>query len=167
MKEWTVVLPAKAVSPSHDYHPSQDYEADGNVLKDVVAAAGFWLRRVKRLASLLGLPYESMQLYFARNMGGDHLARYVDGTGSSGAVIVMDARALVRQSKKAGLDLSVAVQTTLVHEMGHAALDVRGLRLDSLEEERLAELLAFEFFDSGGDARDAAEAFLGSIGQVE
>jgi len=89
-----------------------------------------------------------VSIHYADLSESDHLARYVNGT-SEAPVLVVDDKGIVRAAKKARLSIPAVVETTLVHEMGHAYVDSVGLSGELDDEETLVEGGAHFFFDTG------------------
>jgi hypothetical protein len=88
--------------------------------------------------------FKSFDVYFVKKLGGGHLGRYIDGTRSH-PFIVVDEAACKRTSMRSfggierhGVDLLTVIQTTILHELGHAVQDALGLEMDEEQAERFA-----------------------------
>lgn len=134
--------------PSHDYDVASDYGVDRRPPADVKKATADVARRRADVAEMLGLAWP--RVAFVRDLEDDHLARYVSGTSSS-PVVVLDGRALRSEALARGLALSDAVETTLMHELGHAYFDSIVADLDPDEEEAAVEAFAAAVLDGGAD----------------
>jgi hypothetical protein len=129
----------------HDYDPADDYNVVVKVKPEVaeeLKAAVLRTQPTYRALGFKGLPL----VYVVRGLR-DHLAKYVDGT-SSMPVIVIDYASIARASDKYDVSLDLALDTTLMHEYGHAYVETRGVaeRHDGAlaihDEERLVEAFA-------------------------
>jgi hypothetical protein len=87
---------------------------------------------------------------FVRGLG-EHMARYANGTAPA-AFFLLDVRAIKSQAKRCNVPLSLAVETTLLHEYAHAHFDGRGADLDPDDEEVLAERFAQEAYAGYAEA---------------
>jgi hypothetical protein len=127
---------------SHDYDPSWDYEIDERPDEVVIAFAERFLSEHAPLFRTLGLSAPTLH-YVVDLDAEDHLAKYVSGT-SSAPVIVVDAEAVLNAAGKFEVPLEVAVETTLLHEYGHAYLESTGQNedMEPHDEERLVERFA-------------------------
>jgi hypothetical protein len=135
---------------SHDYDPTWDYELDTKPAVRVVAVMKAAEEDLTKTAAALGL--EKPRVYFVKDLEGDHLARYVNGT-SSEPVFVLDAKKLERAARQYKIDLETTVVTTLHHELAHAYLESLGLEGEDQEEmvERFAEICWHSGSEEGVD----------------
>jgi len=148
---------------NHDYDPEWDFELRKKPAASVAEAVAAFRDPLTDLSSLLGLG--SVSIHYADLSESGHLARYVNGT-SEAPVLVMDDKGIVRAAKKARLSIPAVVETTLVHEMGHAYVDSVGLSGELDDEEDIVESAARFFFETeAADStarfiRDSVDAFL-------
>ena len=148
---------------NHDYDPEWDFVLRKKPAPSVVKAVAAFSEAVADMADMLGLG--PVGFHYADLSEQNHLARYVNGT-SEAPVIVVDDRGIERAAKASRLSVAAAVQTTLVHELGHAYVDSVGLSGELDDEEALVESGARFFFDTGaldGTAqfiRESVDAFL-------
>ena len=106
----------------HDYDPEWDYELDKKPAAAVVAAVKGLLNRCEFKFVLKSLGLDKPAVYYVKGLKGDVLARYIDGTRDT-PVIVVDAKAITSTSAKYGVVLDDGVESTIMHELGHAYLD--------------------------------------------
>ena len=140
-------------SASHDYDPSWDYEVRKRPLPAVASAVKAAEGILKDFCDLLDLPTPT--IHYVTDTG-DHLARYVNGT-STAPVFVVNDRALAATAKRHGVKLRDAVESTLLHEAGHAYVDSSGMSGEWDDEEDLVEEPARVFFRNG-DIENAARS---------
>jgi hypothetical protein len=128
-----------------DYDPEWDYQIDKKPSAEVVAAVRATLQRYAAVFSELDL--DTPQVYYVRGLG-PHLARYVSGTRDS-PVIVLDAKGVIRTAKKYRVGLEDGVESTILHEVGHAYLDSVEAEVEDEEElvERFAKTAWRGFYD--------------------
>lgn len=133
---------------SHDYDPSWDYEMDEKPLEEVTRLVDRFLKDHQQIFSVLRLP--TPKVFFVTGLGEKgHLAKYINGT-SSEPFIVLDAEELDAQADEYGVRLEDAVESTLLHEYGHAYLDATGRHEDMKpeKEERIAEKFAKTYWET-------------------
>lgn len=161
---WTLVRPPHAVASLHGWEPGDDgYVPQSRPSAAIIKATATALREVEDLAVELGLPYRAITICFAVDLP-DEIGKYINGTGSTGPAILLDGPKLMRASRELHVPLYDAVFSTLVHELGHAAIDAAGIELPYEEEEPIVEAFTQRFMREGAPdwaARDlmrAAEA---------
>lgn len=128
-----------------DYDPEWDYQIDKRPSAEVVAAVRAALQHYAAVFAELEL--DTPQVYYVKGLG-PHLARYVSGTRNS-PVIVLDAKGVIRTAKKYGVDLKDGVESTILHEVGHAYLDSVEVEVEDEEDlvEHFAETAWRGFYD--------------------
>ena len=132
------------ISESHDYNPAWDYSVDARPLKAVKKLVDYILRDTVQLQKALG--FSKVSVAYIVNDGRGGLARYIAGTMDN-PYIVISTRTLASAAKRYGVNLGTAVETTIVHEFGHAYLEMCGI--DTAEhDENIVEDFAREFDDS-------------------
>ena len=169
---------------SHDYRPEWDYEVDRRPLKAVRDLVDLYLfddsvatSRGAHGEVLRELGIERPTVHYVTGLAeGKHLAKFVSGT-SSAPVIVVDTRAMRAAEREYGVSLDTVVESTLLHEYGHAFVESVGAELD--DEEGVVERFAhyvWETRDYEGGVRDlriAAEGIVpidrgrGGDGEIE
>lgn len=145
---------------SHDYDPNWDYEVRKRPIAAVKAQVARARSLVAMFSELLGLVPPTYH-YVADT--GDHLARYVNGT-SVAPVIVLNDKALAASARAHGVPLRVAVESTLLHEMGHAYVDSVGMAWEWDDEEEIVEAPARWFFRRG-DIEGAANLLVNTVAE--
>lgn len=149
--------------PNHDYRPEWDFDLRSKPLASVKQAVLRTTGTIQDIADLLGLG--PVSFHYADLSDQNHLARYINGT-SDAPVIIVDDKGIDRAAKAGRVPLPVAVETTLVHEMGHAYVDSVGLSGEIDDEESVVEGAARFFYDThAADStaqyiRDAVDAYL-------
>jgi hypothetical protein len=137
---------------AHDYDPEWDYEVRKRPLAAVKAQVAASLPLVAEFAALLGLA--PPVIHYVANLE-DHLARYINGTAPD-PVLVLDDRGIAATAKEYGVRLRDGVESTLLHEMGHAYVDSVGMAWAWDDEEEIVEKPARIFFRTG-DIEAAAQ----------
>jgi hypothetical protein len=145
---------------SHDYDPEWDYEVRKRPLPAVKAQVEAAKSLVAAFSELLGLAPPTYH-YVADT--GDHLARYVNGTATAPVVVVND-KALAASSRAHGVPLRVAVESTLLHEVGHVYIDSVGMAWEWDDEEEIVEAPARWFFRRG-DIEGAANLLMTTVAE--
>ena len=127
---------------AHDYDPAWDYDIDETPDELIVAFVNRFRMEHRPLIDALGLSQPSFH-YVVGLDADEHLAKYVSGT-SSAPVIVMDADAILNAADRFSVSVETAVETTMLHEYGHAYLESTGENedMDPHNEERLVEKFA-------------------------
>lgn len=129
-------------SDKHDYDPSWDYEVDDEPLEEVRQLVDAFIEAHAPVFRALKMP--TPHVFYVKDLEkGEHLAKYIDGT-SSDPFIVVDSKYLEAQADKFDVRLEDAVESTLLHEYGHAYFDATGEHEEMGEgqEERLVEKFA-------------------------
>jgi hypothetical protein len=67
-----------------------------------------------------------------------HLGKYIIGTVPN-PIVLVSLRAVERACEKFGVDWECGIETTIVHELGHAIQESLGLRFDEGQAERFAK----------------------------
>jgi hypothetical protein len=143
---------------SHDYDPNWDYEVRMRPLPAVKAQVEAAKSLVAMFSALLGLAPPTYH-YVADT--GDHLARYVNGTATAPVVVVND-KMIAATAKRYGVPMRTAVESTLLHEMGHAYVDSVGMAWEWDDEEEIVEAPARAFFRNG-DIEGAAQFLIAVV----
>lgn len=127
----------------HDYDPSWDYEVV-KASSEVRKLSNASKKEIKTyvLAKIEGTIFRNFQIHFVKGTG--RLGKFVDGTASE-PVILLDEQELRGASKKYGVDLATAIESTMMHEIGHALQEVNGLP----KSEEQAERFAKEYWETG------------------
>lgn len=146
---------------SHDYDPEWDYDLDPKPDAAVVNMVKQYLEAHQRDGVFSRLEFEKLpRVHYIKldSLDNDksHVARYINGTRNE-PVIVIDAKALLAAAAQYDLELQNAVEPTLLHEYGHANLEIidRHDEMDPEEEERRVEEFAHTYW-STRDLDDAA-----------
>lgn len=129
-------------SDKHDYDPSWDYDLDEEPLEDVKRLVNRFIMEHEPVFKALKMP--APHVFYVTGLDeGEHLAKFVSGT-SSDPFIVVDSRYLDEQADKFNVHLEDAVESTLLHEYGHAYLEATGEHegIGESKEERLVEKFA-------------------------
>lgn len=129
-------------SDKHDYDPSWDYDLDENPLDEVKRLVDRFLREHKEVFKALKM--QTPHVFYVTGLDeGKHLAKYVSGTAAD-PFIVLDTRYLDDQADTFNVHLEDAVESTLLHEYGHAYLEATGEHeeMGERQEERLVEKFA-------------------------
>ena len=121
---------------THDYAWGQEYEE-----QKVDITAALMLERVKtetevHLLPLLGV-FSGFNAAYVKGMRRNTLGLYVNGT-SSYPYIALSWNAIKRTCDKYDVRYQVGIETTLVHELGHAIEDTMGLKANEERAEGLA-----------------------------
>jgi len=135
-------------SDKHDYDPSWDYELDDEPLDEVKRLVDRFVGEHEPIFRALKMPTPHV-FYVTALDEGEHLAKFVSGT-SSDPFIVLDSRYLDEQADRFNVALGDAVESTLLHEYGHAYLEATGEHeeMDERKEERLVEKFAKTYWKS-------------------
>lgn len=107
----------------NDYDPAWDYNIDPRPIREIKRLVDSILTDTKPLQDALG--FETVNVAYITGDNSGSLARYIDGTKDN-PHFVMSTRIILYYARKYGNDLWTAVETTLVHEFGHAYLDMCG-----------------------------------------
>lgn len=129
-------------SDKHNYDPSWDYEMDDQPLDEVKRLVDRFVDAHAPIFRALKMP--TPHVFYVTGLDeSEHLAKFVGGT-SSDPFIVVDSRYLDEQAGKFNVHLEDAVESTLLHEYGHAYLEATGEHeeMDEPKEERLVEKFA-------------------------
>jgi hypothetical protein len=143
-----------------EYDPNWDYEVRKRPLPAVKAQVEAARSLVAMFSELLGL--EPPEIHYVADTG-DHLARYVNGTATSPVVVVND-KMISATAKRYGVPMHTAVESTLLHEMGHAYVDSVGMSGEWDDEEEIVEAPARAFFRNG-DIEGAANLLLDQVAE--
>lgn len=129
-------------SDKHDYDPSWDYELDDEPLDEVKRLVDRFVEAHDPIFRALKMTVPHV-FYVTGLDEGKHLAKFVSGTASD-PFIVLDSRYLDEQADKFNAALEDAVESTLLHEYGHAYLEATGEHdeMSEHQEERLVEKFA-------------------------
>ncbi len=123
-----------------DYDPSWDYEVVKKPLPEVQKLVSSILTDLEPLKQALG--FRKVYVHYIKAPDTD-LARYINGTMDN-PHFVLNARGIYNAAKKYGVNLGTAVETTLVHEFGHAYLEMNGIETMDHDED-VVEEFAGEF----------------------
>lgn len=123
----------------HDYDPAWDYNVQ-EPDRYVAPSAAAFVRSKLFMRALREMGLGPVQVFYAplrRCLG-----KYVNGT-SSAPVIGLDPEQCGTASYRYDVDLDVVVESTLLHELGHAFVDAMGFAgLQPRKEERVVEAFA-------------------------
>ena len=122
------------VQAEHDYDPAWDYavvEPTEEVKEETDRIQAELMRDL--IPQLEG--FDSFSVAYAEDL--TSLGIYADGT-SSAPVIVLDAHNILESVDEFGVGLDTAIETTIVHELGHAVQEAQGREYDEDEAEGLA-----------------------------
>ena len=121
----------------HDYDPAWDYEMDEKHEEYTIQFAGLKARIIDELVSELDA-FDDFELAFVILQGDETLGLYCNGTQSK-PVICIDMHNTLRESGACGVTAMDVVETTIVHELGHALQEWHGLEPDCEWAEDFAE----------------------------
>jgi hypothetical protein len=146
------------ITEMHDYHHSMDYDEDFRPPPKVKEAVDGILKQTKQLQDALGL--KSVRIGYIVRDDGDALARYINGSMDN-PYFVISGRTLLKAAKKYGLNLWTAVETTLVHEFGHAYLEMCGIDTSDHDEDVVEEFAReYDDFHDIIDAKKVLDDFI-------
>jgi hypothetical protein len=131
-------------SPHHEYSPEWDYEIDEEPLDDVVKLVDQVLKLHEQEGVFLGLELRPAHVFYVTGLEEErHLAKYISGT-SEDPFIVLDLRYLEATAFEYGVRLLDEVESTLLHEYGHAYMEATGRHdeMSAAREERIVEKFA-------------------------
>lgn len=122
---------------NHDYDPNWDYD----VVKADKEIQQVTQEIIKDLSSNLlpKLNIPNIEIHFVENI--NRLGKYISGT-SSKPIIVLSMKNIKNGIEKYNADMRTAIETTIIHELGHAIQEK--LKLKSSEEQ--AEELAYQWY---------------------
>ena len=152
-RQWLAEMEYQYPDKSHDYDPGWDYEPhedpDQEIDKKVQQIVGE-LR--KGLLPQLGIFRNFTVSYASPNSMGGVLGRYVDGTVSE-PVVMLDLAAIQESCEDYRLPLELGIETTIVHELGHAIQEAHDLEDDEEDAEEFArqwyqQRQVYRFWDS-------------------
>lgn len=136
------VVSSQFDEPSHDYDPIWDYEPDEDVDAGIRNDIDQYISKLEsELLPQLGL-FKKIAIHFTASF--DELGRYVDGTYTQ-PVIMLNLARIVAACREYNLDCPLGVQTTILHELGHAIQEATGKPMD----EDTAERFAKEYYETG------------------
>jgi len=145
----------------HEYDPEWDYELDENPNKAVQRLVDKYLKRHGFIFDALHFD-EPPRVHFVTDLGGSHVARYINGTRNM-PVIVIDIPALLDAAKEYGVEMEDAVEPTLLHEYGHAYMDATGYHEEMSEDEEEDRVEAFAHtYWMTGDINEALKQLPGT-----
>ena len=103
--------------------------------------------------------FNDIRIVFVNNIGEGALGRFRSGTSSSTPIVLLSEKDILKGSKKYNVPLWVAVETTILHELGHAICeleyDVFGYEyLEYGDEEEWVENFAYELHNYGDIPQD-------------
>ena len=130
----------------HDYDPAWDYELaeEGDVPSNVIALTQSIVDRLKKELLPKLDEFSTFDVHWSANDTLGKLGIYIDGT-SSAPVIVLDYGSIFKACTDYNAPLETAIETTILHELGHAIEEARELETD---EDR-AEQFARHYYDYG------------------
>jgi hypothetical protein len=117
----------------HDYDPNWDY----NVIEITKEIQQITQEIVKDLSSNLfpKLNVHNIDVHFVKNI--NRLGKYISGT-SSKPVIVLDINNIKKAVKEHNVDIKTAIETTIIHELGHAMQEIFQIPSNEKQAEELA-----------------------------
>ena len=103
--------------------------------------------------------FNDIRIVFVNNIGEGALGRFRSGTSSSTPIVLLSEKDILKGSKKYNVPLQVVVETTILHELGHAICeleyDVFGYEyLEYGNEEEWVENFAYELHNYGDIPQD-------------
>ena len=137
------MIKLKQLVEMEDYHHSMDYDEDFRPPQKVIDAINGILKQTKKLQDALG--FKTVRIGYIVRDRNDALARYIAGSMDN-PYFVISGRTLLKAAKKYQMNLWTAVETTLVHEFGHAYLEMCGIDT-SVHDEDVVEEFAREYND--------------------
>ncbi len=135
----------------HDYDPSWDYEVNTKVKPKIKSLVNAIISNWGELLKTLDLAKPSV--HFVNNLGEGTIAMYVNGTYTA-PVLLLDIDATVEAVKGYDISLETAIETSLLHELGHAWQDSVDYEYDEDEAEHFAQ----EYYNTGGISLPIEEA---------
>ena len=136
----------------NDYDPGWEYNVVKRPLPVVKNLVSSILKDLNDLKKALG--FQNIQIHYIKESH-DNLARYINGTMDN-PHFVINARGIYNAAKKHGINLGTAIETTLVHEFGHAYLEMCGVSTQDHDED-----VVEEFAREYNDSRDIKNSIIG------
>lgn len=129
----------------HDYDVSNDYQENNQVEQELIQFVNNVISNIK--SQLLPqiqsfIDFSDIKVHFVTNLGSGFLGKYVNGTHSF-PVIVIDLENCEEVTSNYNLlYVETTIETTILHELGHAIQECLGISQDEKE----AEKFAFEWY---------------------
>lgn len=115
-----------------DYDPGWDYEVSKKPNPAIRKLVNSILKDLEPLKKQLG--FHNVYVHYIKDPDKSCLARYINGTMDN-PHFVLNANSIYDSAKKYGVNLGTAVETTLVHEFGHAYLEMCGIDVADHDED--------------------------------
>ena len=117
----------------HNYDPNWDYDVV-KINKEIQEITQEIIKNISsNLLPILNIP--NINVHFVENI--NRLGKYISGT-SSKPVIVLDLKEIQDGMEKYNVDIRTAIETTIVHELGHAMQEKLGISPNEQKAEELA-----------------------------
>ena len=117
----------------HDYDPNWDYDVI-EITKEIQQITQEIIKDLSsNLLPKLNIP--SIEVHFVKNI--NRLGKYIDGTYSK-PVVVLDIKNIQKAMKQYNVDIKIAIETTITHELGHAMQEKLGIPSNEKQAEELA-----------------------------
>jgi len=123
------------IKKAHDYDPESDYDIDRRPDKNLAQAVKITVKRIKKDLLPSIKEFDNFTTAFIKN--NPCLGTYVTGTHSS-PYILLNLKDIKEACKEYKIDYSIAIETTITHELAHAIQDARGIPSDEEEAEDFA-----------------------------
>lgn len=126
----------------HDYDPNWDHEVDDKIEISIKNHVNQYVQKLNlNLLPKLKL-FKSFQVEFVNSLSFDTIGLYVNGTVSCPMILLDIGNIEIACSE---INCLTAIETTILHELGHAIQEAEGKPFDEDE----AELFANEFWHYG------------------
>lgn len=130
------------ITEDDDYDPSMDYNVLTKPSPQVVKLTNQIKIDLQPLLSTLRL--NNIRIGYIKE-NGNTLAKYISGT-TNNPYIVINVKVLLDSAKQYGINIGKALESTIVHELGHAYLESIGLDTSEHNEDAVEEATR-EFMD--------------------
>jgi len=121
----------------HDYNPNWDYEVDPIPDQKLMQLSENIMNEINSdIIPQIGMG-KAKASYVKNFKETDTLAKYVFGTAPH-PVFVINLETIRSAAEEYKVDISVGIETTITHELGHAIQDWMGLSLDENQAEEFA-----------------------------
>lgn len=120
----------------HDYDPAWDYDIESKPEEAFVKIVDEVMKEInEELIPQIGMG-KAKEAYI-KNNAGDRMGLYIYGTAPH-PVFAIDLEGIKKAVEEYGSNVGVAIETTLIHELGHAIQDWMGIPMDGHEAEEFA-----------------------------
>jgi len=131
----------------HDFSFDWEYTVDERVTQDQAELLRTCEENVREILPLLGV-FRDFTCTYVTGLRRGIVGCYVDGTVSH-PYIAISRRAIERAAAEYDVDIDVATESTIIHELGHALQEALGIDRESPEAEEQAESLSLFWYNHG------------------